>query len=153
MNKIPLTRGKFALVDKEDLKRLSEYNWNCLKIGYASTSIGGRKNKKMLYMHRFIMGVTDPKISVDHINKNKLDNRKSNLRVCTHKQNCSNSSKPKGKHTSKYKGVYWDKSRNKWSARFSRKFLGRFDNEKEAARAYNEGALKFAGKYASLNKL
>ncbi len=151
--KIELTRGKIAIVDDEDYVMLMQYSWNCLKIGYASTSVGGRKNKKMIYMHRLIMGVTKRSESVDHINKNKLDNRKSNLRICSHKQNCGNSSKPKGKHTSKYKGVYWDKARNKWTARFSRKFLGRFETELDAALAYNKGAIKIAGKFANINKI
>lgn len=155
MKKIQLTRGQVALIDNEDYELVSQYKWNCLKIGYASTSVGGRKNKKMLYMHRVIMRLTNSKLSVDHINKNKLDNRKINLRVCTHKQNCGNSSKPrniKGKScTSKYKGVYWDKSRNKWTARVRRIFLGRFDKEKDAALAYNKGAIKYFGKFAGLN--
>lgn len=155
MNKIILTRGKYAKIDAEDFATLSVYSWYTLKTGYAATSVGGRKNKKMIYMHRLVMDVIDRFISVDHINKNKLDNRKENLRICSHKQNCSNSSKSKNLKTSKFKGVYFDKQRGKWAAKikvnYINIFLGRFDDEIGAAKKYNKAALEHFGDFASLN--
>lgn len=153
---VELTKGKFAIIDEEDYELVSKYKWNYGKNGYASTSVGGRKNKKMIYMHRLIMGVTVSKQTVDHIDGDKTNNTKKNLRICTHRENCSNSSKPKTKKcTSKYKGVYWDKTRNRWTARikvnYKGIFLGRFVNETEAAIVYNKAAKKHFGKYASLN--
>lgn len=96
--------------------------------------------------------------TVDHINKDKLDNRRSNLRICTQKQNGGNASKAKTrKFTSKYKGVYFDKERNKWIAKIKRNhrniWIGRFDTEKEAAKAYNIQARIIFREFAELNKL
>ena len=155
--KIPLTKGKFAIVDLQDSTVISHYKWHFLKTGYAATSVGGRKNKKMIYMHRLLMSVTDRHISVDHINKDKLDNRRSNLRICTHRQNCSNSSKSKNRKTSIYKGVYFDKERQLWQAKikvnYKNVYLGRFPIETQAAKAYNNAALKYFGIFASVNEL
>lgn len=82
---------------------------------------------------------------MDHINGNVLDNRKCNLRVCTKRQNYANSSKPNTPSYSKYKGVTWDKSRNKWFAQINvrpNKYnLGRFESEIDAAKAYNRRRL------------
>ena len=157
MKYIELTRGKVAWVNDRDFEWLNSFNWQYMTNGYAARSEGGRKNKKLIYMHRYILDVTDKRV-VDHMNKDKLDNTRSNLRVCTQKQNGANSSKPKTrKFTSKYKGVHWDKVRKKWVAKLKRNyknvFIGRFDSEKEAARAYNIQARIIFREYAELNKL
>jgi hypothetical protein len=159
MNKIKLTKGKYAYVDERDFNRINQYNWHYLQGGYAARSEGGRKNKKMIYMHRFILDLQHgDKRVVDHMNKDKLDNRRSNLRICTQKENGRNSSKPKTrKFTSKYKGVYFDKERKKWIAKlkvnYRNVWIGRFDTEKEAAKAYNTQARIIFREFAELNKL
>lgn len=158
MKEIQLTRGCVALVDDEDLEILSNYSWYCLRGGYAAASVGGRKNKRMIYMHRLILNLTDPKLQVDHINHNPLDNRKENLRVCSHNKNGKNLKvRTSDNKTSKYKGVYWDKSRNKWTSRikvnYKGIFLGRFVLEQDAAVAYNQAAIKYFGDYACLNQI
>ena len=93
---------------------------------------------------------------VDHIDGDPTNNRRSNLRNCTQHQNSMNSRKRKNDASSKYKGVSWDKGRKKWRAYINlmRKqlFLGRFDNELEAARAYNDKAVELYGEFAHLNK-
>ena len=85
MKEIPLTRGKFALVDDEDYEWLSQWKWYCSTTGYA---VRGCKNR-ILYMHREI-AKTKPGMLTDHINRNKLDNRKENLRFCSHRENMKN---------------------------------------------------------------
>lgn len=95
-------------------------------------------------------------VLVDHINHNGLDNRKANLRFATCRQNAWNSRKGGNRGASRYKGVQWNKNSKKWQAVIynnnSRKiYLGFFDDEKAAARAYNEAAQKYHGEFALLN--
>lgn len=151
--KIPLTQGQYAIVDPEDYKELSKYKWfakRCDRRFYAERSY---KNKNVK-MHEVIMGTVAGKV-IDHINQNGLNNRKSNLRFATTEQNAWNKRKQKGDYSSKYKGVHWVKSRKKWRARIICKgtgiFLGCFDNEDDAAKAYDEKAKELFGEYAVLN--
>jgi len=163
MNKIELTQGKFAMVDAEDFDRVNEFKWQYLKVGtgYARRKqhIGykdGKRIQKIISMHRFIIGVEDSKVHVDHINHDTLDNRKSNLRLCTNAENGRNRKIQKGGF-SKYKGVFKSsKSRIKpFRARimFNQKpiNLGSFAAEREAAIAYNKAALHYFGEFALLN--
>ena len=109
-------------------------------------------------MHNMIM--QPPKdLRVDHINHNKLDNRRSNLRLCTKQQNQWNRRKVVKNTTSKYKGVCWAKKNNKWQASLEFQkdkkrqsiYLGQFISEVEAAKAYNEAAIKHFGEFAKIN--
>ena len=79
-------------------------------------------------------------MEVDHINHNKLDNRKSNLRICTHQQNCMNVS-------DNVKGIHYDKSRNKWMAHIKGKNLGRFNTKEEAIEARKQAEMDYFGEY------
>jgi len=145
---IPLTQGKYTIVDEEDYERIMEHSWCFTTLGYADTS----NKRNNLKMHRVVLGTTDPEILVDHINHNKVDNRKSNLRECTKGQNQYNKKPTIGK--SKYKGVILF-SENKWRARVSfenkRVSLGLFDNEEDAARAYDAKAKELHKEFAYLN--
>jgi len=104
-------------------------------------------------MHRFIMDPPEGMV-VDHRNGNRLDNRRSNLRVCTQKQNTHNS-RPKGK-SSRFKGVCYDKARGQWMAPVRSPdgkdiHTGRFDDEVEAAKAHDRLARELHGEFAYLN--
>lgn len=151
MKEIPLTRGKVAIVDDEDYEYLSQWKWYCENSGYARRTF----NSVSVLMHVLLMNYPE-KGQIDHINGNKLDNRRSNLRICSHQENNRNKSKAKGK-TSKYKGVWFDKSRNRWQAyidhEYKRYHLGRFKTEIEAAKAYNKKAKELFGQFAKLNKV
>jgi len=148
---IPLTKGQVAIVDAEDYEWLSKYKWHAVKTGdkyYAYRS----RNKRSLSMHRMIMN--EPKgMIVDHKDGNGLNNRRSNLRVCTTSQNHQNRRRTFG--SSRYKGVHWDKKSNKWAAAITDKgkykFLGHFDDEVEAAKAYDKKASELFGEFAYLN--
>lgn len=162
MKVIKLTRGRVALVDDEDYNELSKYTWHAIKgnsTWYATRSVylgGGRKNRKTtsIIMHRQIMGASGHLDVVDHADHDGLNNQKSNLRKTNHSGNNRNKSSEKNS-TSKYLGVDFDKSRNKWKSRirFNGKelYLGRFDSEIDAAKAYDEAAKKYHKEFANPN--
>ena len=152
MKRIKLTQNKYALVDDKDFEKLSVYKW-CFNNGYAMRTQylgGGKKNQRQIkiYMHREIMN-TPLGMDTDHINRNRLDNRQENLRVCTHSQNMANSCNKTG-----IKGVYFEKRTGNWYAKIKGNIhLGTFISKLEAGRAYNEGAKKYFGEFALLNNL
>jgi hypothetical protein len=156
MKQIPLTKGQFAIVDDEDYDYLMRWKWSYCN-GYASRSIWGRTTK--VTMHRLINQTPDG-LFTDHINGDKLDNRKCNLRNCNTSQNTINAPKKNGKkYTSEYKGVFWDDwpgRSPKWVAtiRISGKksHLGRFAHEEDAATAYNLAAFLHHGEFAHINR-
>lgn len=144
----------YGIIDVEDYGKVSGNNYK-LQNGYPSLCV--KKNR--MHLHQQLIGKQAKGTDIDHINGNKLDNRRSNLRVCTHKQNCYNAKKilsRNGRATgSKYKGVTWDKERNKWTAWLSAngktKFLGRYSTEEDAARAHDVEAAKHYKEFARLN--
>lgn len=138
MKQIKLTKNKFALVDDEDFEWLNQWKWWTDHRGYAVRDVGGRKDKKRILMHRFI-NVTPKGYHTDHINHNKLDNRRSNIRTTTPSQNILNSVLSKS-NTSGYKGVAWYK--NGWVAtikiNYQKIHLGRFKKLEDAVKARKE---------------
>lgn len=151
MRTIELTKGKVTIVDDEDACKISSSSWHYTGNGYAAARI----NYKIVFMHRLLCPC--PKgMEVDHINRNRLDNRKSNLRVVTKHENRINKSM-KSSNKSGYKGVFWDTRRKRFLANISVNgktiFLGRFFNKGDAALAYNDAAVKYFGKFAVLNQL
>lgn len=155
MKRIPLTQGKFAIIDNEDFEWLNQWKWYAIKknrIYYAGRKIGKRPYQRNFYMHTQIMK-TPIGYETDHKNHNTLDNRKTNMRNCTHCQNLQNQKSNCG--MSKFKGVSWHKPCNKWRAyiKHNNKFihLGLFINEIDAAKAYDQKAKELFGKFAYLN--
>lgn len=150
MKKLPLSRGKYSLVDDEDYEHLSQYNWFYTNNGYAESRMGTGKLQKL---HRIIMKAPTGK-EVDHINHNLLDNRKMNLRICTHKENMAN--RLRAKHNkSGYIGVSWHLGAGKWQARAKKdgkdKHLGYFNNALDASKARNEYVKTNYGGFAMIN--
>ena len=156
--RIPLTQGKYAIVDNDDYFRLNKYKWHTSRgrsTFYAVRDIRTGKNKqKEIIMHREIMK-TDDEFYVDHINGNGLDNRKANLRAATALQNSWNCRKTRRKKSSKYKGVSWLKRQKIWQSRIQANgkmiFLGNFKDEKKAAEVYDQAAQKHHKEFAVLN--
>ncbi len=138
----------YALVDDKDYKWLSQWEWYLTSGGYAARkSING-----IIYMHRLILK-TPKKLYSDHINGDRLDNQRKNLRICTNQQNTSNQKKKKGSST--YKGVYWNKECKKWVAQITKNYkiinIGLFKKEHHAAMCYDLNAKAVFGEYAKLN--
>ena len=146
---ILLTRGRVTIVDDEDYDWLNQWKWVFDSGGYASRTLNH------IMMHRVIMDPPEG-VFVDHRNRNKLDNRRSNLRLCTKSQNNMNQSKRRD-NTSGYVGVCWFKPRKKWRVEIrvegKRIFVGSYANKIEAARFYNMAAMKYHGYFAKLNEI
>lgn len=151
---IPLQGELTALVDAEDVARVDERVWHRNAQGYAVSNVRDG-DRAMLRMHRFVLGVADDDpCEVDHRNRNRLDNRKANLRRSDRRQNGANLSRKKN-NTSGFIGVTRCASTGRWKARVKvdhrEVWLGRFGSAEDAARAYDEAAKQHHGEFASLN--
>ena len=160
MKEIQLTQGKVTLVDDGDYEWLSQWKWYADKSSEKKTPVAIRTHKTSdgkrtsILMHRVIMNITNQEIQVDHIDGNKLNNQKNNLRVCDNRHNHFNMSLYKT-NTSGFKGVYWHRKAGKWVAQIYRDkkhyYLGCFDFLLEAALAYDKAAIDLFGDFAKLN--
>ena len=146
--------GGFALVDTQDFCRVNSYCWTLNDGGYPIRYVG----RTPIYMHHEIIEV--PKgFDVDHRNRCNFDCTRDNIRVATTSQNLFNSTKRVSTvgrlSSSDFKGVMWDSKNNRWEVRITanrkRIFVGRFDSEIEAAKAYDSAARKYHGTFARLN--
>ncbi len=153
VRRIPLTRGKFALVDARDYYRLVKFTWHANEPTKNLFYAAGNRRGKSVMMHRVIMNPPGHLV-VDHIDHNGLNNCKANLRLCTPAQNVRNTLSSKT-GTSKYKGVCWRKTKKKWTGQIysngKQYHLGHFTDEIAAARAYDEKAKELHGQFACLN--
>lgn len=155
MKEIKLTQGKVALVDDADFEMLSQYKWHVIKQparGCYIASTYSKIKRSAVQMHRLIMK-TPKGMDTDHINGDTLDNRRSNLRICTRSQNQMNKCRARN-NTSGFKGV--SRSGKKWMAyiKINRKLkhLGVFKDKLEAHQAYIAACKKYHGEYSFQNR-
>jgi hypothetical protein len=147
---------KIILVDAEDYERLIVHKWTIAKKWntFYAYSWKGKKWASNQLMHRFILGITDPQIIIDHKDRNGLNNQKDNLRIATPSQSSINRKYSHG--SSKYVGVSKNKESNKWVASIKkdgvRTHIGMFEKEEDAAIAYNKKAVELHGDFANLNQ-
>ncbi len=153
MKKIPVGQNQFALVDDNIFDLLNQWGWGLDKSKKNYVIRLDKKYSSHIRMHRFIMGAKFGQ-EVDHIDGNPLNNQFSNLRFCTHKQNCYGRKLNKD-NTSGYKGVV--KHEDAWRAQAridgKLKYFGIYQTKEEAALAYNTAAKKYFGKFARLNTI
>jgi len=147
---ILLKQGSYVIVDATDYEELMKHNWTARISPAYAVRIEKGKN---IYMHREIMQ-PEAGLIVDHKDRNGLNNSRANLRVGTMSQNSCNRKKKQG-CSSKYRGVSFFKREGKWGAAITFEgkhiFLGSFDNEIDAAKAYDAVARKYHGEFALLN--
>jgi hypothetical protein len=150
---IPIFGGAFAMVDDEDFDRLSRHKWHLNDSSYAVRCDYSNGAMKNIRMHHEVV-VRQTGLDVDHIDGDRLNNQRANLRQCTRRQNLQNQTKKRG-HTSQYKGVYWLKANQKWRAKIvvsgRSKCLGLFMREADAANAYDVAAKQYFGEFACIN--
>ena len=157
--RIPLTQGKYAIVDPDDFERLSRHKWHLQRKKHTFYAVRrakgrGRIKGKAVWMHRSILRPPEG-LFVDHVNNNGLDNRKANLRQATAAQNARNRRKLAVGASSKFKGVSYIAGARKWCAQIrvngEYKYFGLFHDEIDAARAYDNAAKKHHKEFAVLN--
>lgn len=155
MIEIPLTNSTLiAVIDDEDYINIGGYNWQLNKhtrTYFATSTICGKPT-----MLHYMIWPHKEGFEIDHRDGNGLNNQKSNFRYATHAQNNAN----KGltiANTSGYKGICFDRRRNKWQAKicinYKQMGLGNYATKEEAARAYNLAAIKYHGEFARLNQI
>jgi hypothetical protein len=156
MKQIPLTQNMVAIVDDEDFARLCKLKWCFSTGGYACRNANRThkyEKRKLLFMHRFVLSLKEGEFC-DHINGDRLDNRKNNLRKATLSQNGMNKRR-QSNNTSGFKGVYWHKGAKKWCCRIKihgkTLYLGMYINIEDAAQVYDKNAIEIFGEFAKLN--
>jgi hypothetical protein len=150
---IKLTFGKYAIVSLEDYERLNRHRWRALRGPKCFYAVRSEKGKT-IYMHNEVVSLEPGKLA-DHIDHNGLNNFRPNLQLATRSQNACNRRKRDTKCTSRYKGVWFNKREGKWMSAIKVDgrciHLGYFDNEIDAARAYDAAAKEYHKNFAVLN--
>lgn len=151
MKEIPLNgkygKGKFTVVDDGDYEKAISHKLHVNNKGYVKLKF---KNKDTFF-HRYLLDINDERF-IDHKNGNPLDNTRKNLRICDNKRNSFN--KKTQTHSSKYKGVTWNKRLNRFVAQIKlnkKTHLGCFDYELDAAKAYDKAARVYFGEFSRTN--
>ena len=153
---VPLTKGYVAIVDEEDYERVCQYKWTALvsrHTVYAYRADRSTGERRTLYLHRFLLNPPED-MEVDHIDRDGLNNTRSNLRLATRRENMINRGMSP-RNVSGYRGVSWAARDRRWLAQICVEgktiHLGSFRDPAEAAKVYDEAAKEYHGLWAQLN--
>ncbi len=153
MKYITLSKGAVTEVDDGDFEYLSQWKWHLSADGYAARRLPRNKGHRLVKMHREVLVLAVGEMG-DHRNRNRLDNRRANLRKCTRQQNLLNRTKQPGT-SSKYRGVSFSKQSQKWESycwlEGRKQVIGQFRTELQAAIAADMWMLDIAGEFANPN--
>lgn len=153
MLELEIRENIYTLIDDKDIDLVTKSHWNLSGNGYVVRHAKKDNKYTKVYLHREILN-PDNGVYVDHINGNPLDNRRQNLRLCNKSQNNINRGK-RGGTSSIYKGVSLDTTRQKWVAKLKlpnkQVYIGRFENERHAAMAWDIWAREFHGEFFKSN--
>jgi hypothetical protein len=148
---IPLSNGGATRIDTADAGRVSKHVWHQDTQGYARAMVKIEKRWRLVRLHRFLMA-PPARLFVDHIDGDRLNNQRLNLRLCSPAQSAKNTKARGG--TSRFKGVCWHRGAKKWMAQIQvdrvNHHLGLFIAEEDAATAYRQAALKMHGNFARI---
>jgi hypothetical protein len=155
---IDLGKGHVAVIDDEDAELVTGFKWYAMKTKEGKFYAAGWKHmppgRFFVHLHRLIANALPGEI-IDHADRDPLNCRRSNLRRGTRQQNCWNKGPVRKQTTNKYKGVFLCRQTGRFRARivhnWKQIYLGYFDSEEDAARAYNAKATELFGKFAYLN--
>lgn len=161
MKEIKLTQNQIALIDDDDYDNVSQFKWYASKVKrnqmivyYARRAFTIDGKQKIIPLHEFIIGKSENGLEIDHIDGNRLNCCRNNLRYVTHQQNTMNKHRYK-KCKTKYRGVYSNSKCKTFSALIGvnnkRIRLGSYNNQEDAAMAYDAAAIKYFGEFANLN--
>lgn len=153
---VQLKGGQHTLLDAADVHLLGDRTWGVDSHGYALCRIYTDGRERSIRLHREVMAAelaeAPPRTQVDHINGDRLDNRRANLRLATHAENLRNRGAQRN-NTSGYKGVFWHERARRWRAVIwvdrRRHLLGYFDNPAEAHAAYCRAAHELHREFAN----
>lgn len=153
MTDIALKGGAVAIVDPADADRVLAHRWRACSNGRGNVYVRRCGSGSPVYLHRFVIGAQAGEL-VDHANGDGLDNRRANLRIADHSANGANRHSPV-RGSSRFRGVYWNRRLGRWHAQIgggnSTTYIGQFDDEAEAARAYDRAATERFGAFAAPN--
>ncbi len=148
MIEIPLTQEKTAIVD-DDMEHLAKYKWQFNGNGYAVRMVRRLDGeRKTMFLHHCVVGFPLNGMQIDHIDGNRLNDQRKNLRIVSRRENQWNRKEHRGEkiRTSRFIGVYWRKDMNSWQAGITinkkPRYLGLFKDEEKAAEAYQEALKK-----------
>jgi len=149
-----LTTGQIAKIDIDDIPRVKDYCWSAKSKERGNVwYIRGYVEKRNVVLSRYLMDAPKGMV-VDHINHDPFDNRKSNLRICTHTENLWNLQRKS--HKNRFKGISYRKNEGRWVATICKNakhyYLGAYKTDVEAARAYDKKAIELFGEYAKVNE-
>lgn len=150
---LPVSRWTVTWLDDDDYTRAKDFHWHKSRRGYVAGTVLEDGVRKRVYLHRWLLNAQPGQI-VDHIDRDPLNNCRSNLRLATRSQNQANRRRNTTSRSG-FKGVSWHKGRGKWVARIQvqgqRLHLGYFDTSLEAAYMYDAYAQTYFGEYARTN--